>query len=48
MLPEAASYLGFIFAEAADDRAVLTALSAAHAALRFTIAPMVALQRDLA
>ena len=46
MLPEAASYLGFIFAEAADDHAVLTALTAAHAALHFTIAPMVALQRD--
>lgn len=45
-LPEAASYLGFIFAEAADDHAVLTALTAAHAALHFTIAPMVALQRD--
>ncbi len=46
MLPEAASYLGFIFAEAADDGAVLTALRSAHAALRFTIAPVVALQRN--
>lgn len=46
MLPEAASYLGFIFAEAESDREVLTALRAAHAALCFTIAPMVTLQRD--
>ena len=45
MLPEAASYLGFIFAEAADDHAVLAALSAAHAALHFTIAPMRALRQ---
>ena len=36
-LPEGASYLGFIFARAADPLAVERALRAAHAKLRFTI-----------
>jgi len=40
-LPEGASYLGFIFARAGDPRAVDRALRAAHARLRFAIAPEV-------
>ncbi len=40
-LPEGASYLGFIFARAADTRAVDRALRAAHARLAFTILPEV-------
>ena len=36
-LPEGRSYLGFIFARAADPLAVERALRAAHATLRFTI-----------
>ena len=42
-LPEGASYLGFIFARAADPHAVETALREAHAALVFEVAPMVPL-----
>jgi len=38
-LPEGASYLGFIFARAADPRAVERALRAAHRQLRFAIDP---------
>ena len=38
-LPEGASYLGFIFARAADVAAVDRALRAAHACLRFAIDP---------
>jgi ATP-grasp domain/L-amino acid ligase C-terminal domain 2/ATP-grasp N-terminal domain len=38
-LPEGASYLGFIFARAADAAAVDRALRAAHARLRFAIEP---------
>jgi hypothetical protein len=37
-LPEGASYLGFIFARAAERGQVLTALKQAHAKLRFEIA----------
>jgi biotin carboxylase len=36
-LPEGASYLGFIFARAAEPAAVVEALRAAHARLRFAI-----------
>ena len=38
-LPEGASYLGFIFARAAESRGVERALRAAHAQLRFAIDP---------
>jgi hypothetical protein len=38
-LPEGASYLGFIFARAADVVAVRGALAAAHARLTFVIDP---------
>jgi biotin carboxylase len=41
-LPEAASYLGFIFARAADPRSVVEALRQAHAELRFDIAAPIA------
>ncbi len=44
-IPDSASYLGFIFARAADDAAVLTALGAAAARLDFTIAPLLAVRR---
>ena len=40
-LPEGASYLGFIFAHAADSGAVAGALREAHARLAFTIDPEV-------
>ena len=39
-LPEGASYLGFIFARAADPATVEAAIRAAHAKLRFDIRPM--------
>ncbi|MEP6861232.1 MAG: ATP-grasp domain-containing protein [Deltaproteobacteria bacterium] len=39
-LPEGASYLGFLFAHGATPAAVEASLRAAHAALRFTIVPM--------
>ncbi len=38
-LPEGDSYLGFIFARAADSATVVTTLRAAHNALEFEIAP---------
>src|SRR5579862_2032538 len=38
-LPEGSSYLGFIFASAAEPRAVERALRAAHSQLRFAIDP---------
>jgi len=38
-LPEGASYLGFIFARAAEPDAVVRALRAAHAQLAFHVAP---------
>jgi hypothetical protein len=38
-LPEGASYLGFIFARAADPATVEAALRAAHARLHFAIKP---------
>jgi hypothetical protein len=38
-LPEGASYLGFIFARAADAADVESALRQAHARLRFAIDP---------
>ena len=41
-LPEAASYLGFIFARAADPRSVVEALRQAHAELHFDIAAPIA------
>ena len=40
-LPEGASYLGFIFAEGDDDRAVHAALRAAHTRLVFQIDPVI-------
>ncbi len=42
-LPEGASYLGFIFARAADPAAAEAALRAAHAELRFEIKPLLAM-----
>ncbi|MEO8842008.1 MAG: ATP-grasp domain-containing protein [Kofleriaceae bacterium] len=39
-LPEGASYLGFVFAHGATPATVEASLRAAHAALRFTIVPM--------
>jgi biotin carboxylase len=42
-LPEAGSYLGFIFARAASPAVVDAALRAAHARLRFTIEPSIEL-----
>jgi hypothetical protein len=43
-LPEAASYLGFIFARGADAPSVVSALTEAHARLRFEIAPPIAVR----
>lgn len=45
MLPESASYLGFIFARGGGDAEVLAALHAAHACLRFTIGPVMPMRR---
>ena len=42
-LPEGASYLGFIFAQADDPAAAEAALREAHAALRFRIDPLIPL-----
>ncbi|HEX6799808.1 MAG TPA: ATP-grasp domain-containing protein [Ktedonobacterales bacterium] len=42
-LPEGASYLGFIFARAADPATAEAALRAAHAKLRFEIKPLLAM-----
>ncbi len=42
-LPEGDSYLGFIFASGPDPATVEAALRAAHACLRFTIAPAITL-----
>lgn len=42
-LPEGASYLGFIFARATEPAAAEAAVRAAHAQLRFTIDPLLAL-----
>ena len=42
-LPEGASYLGFIFARAADPATAEAALRAAHAELRFEIKPLLAM-----
>lgn len=39
-LPEGASYLGFIFAQAPDPAQVYTALKTAHRHLRFVVAPV--------
>ncbi|MEO6775858.1 MAG: ATP-grasp domain-containing protein [Kofleriaceae bacterium] len=39
-LPEGASYLGFVFAHGTTPEAAEASLRAAHAALRFTIVPM--------
>lgn len=44
-LPEGASYLGFIFARAADPATAQAALRAAHAELRFDIRPMLTILR---
>jgi len=43
-MPEAATYLGFIFAAGTDATAVRNALTAAHACLRWSIAAMVPLR----
>jgi hypothetical protein len=43
-IPDAASYLGFIFAEGADDGVVVAALRAAHSRLRCDIAPTIAVR----
>jgi len=40
VLPEGASYLGFIFARAAEPAAAERAVRDAHACLRFTIDPL--------
>jgi hypothetical protein len=42
-LPEGESYLGFIFARGDTPRAVETALRAAHACLKFEVAPVIPL-----
>jgi hypothetical protein len=44
-LPEAGSYLGFIFAKGAAPAAAEASVRAAHRALRFEIAPEIALLR---
>jgi hypothetical protein len=44
-LPEAGSYLGFIFAKGAGPAAAEASVRAAHRALRFEIAPEIALLR---
>jgi len=44
-LPEGASYTGFIFASGEDPAFVEQALRAAHAHLRFTVAPLVSVAR---
>ena len=46
-LPEGASYLGFIFARAASPEAAEHAVRSAHACLRFTIDPLLALLGDV-
>lgn len=46
-LPEGASYLGFIFARAATPEAAEQAVRSAHACLRFTIDPLLALLGDV-
>jgi hypothetical protein len=40
VLPEGTSYLGFIFARAAEPEAAEQAVREAHARLRFTIDPL--------
>lgn len=45
-IPEAASYLGFIFAEGPDDGAVLEALRTAHGRLTCVIAPLMPLRHS--
>lgn len=45
-LPEGDSYLGFIFARAADAARVVAALRAAHAALAFDVAPTLPLVKS--
>jgi biotin carboxylase len=46
-LPEGASYLGFIFARAAAPAAAEQAVRSAHACLRFSIDPLLALLGDV-
>jgi len=46
--PEGSSYLGFIFARAAEPAAVESALRAAHACLRFTLRPRLPVEHPLA
>jgi biotin carboxylase len=46
-LPEGSSYLGFIFARAETPEAAEQAVRAAHACLRFTIDPLLALLGDV-
>ena len=45
--PEGSSYLGFLFASAGTPEEVLTALRAAHAELRFTLAPRLPVQHPM-
>ena len=45
-LPEAGSYLGFIFARAPDPATVVTALKSAHGRLRFQIAATIPLNEE--
>lgn len=47
-LPEGSSYLGFIFARAATPEAAEHAVRSAHACLRFTIDPLLALLGNVA
>ncbi len=44
VLPRASSYLGFLFAEGDTPEAVEDALRSAHAALKFTVDPMILLR----
>jgi biotin carboxylase len=44
-LPEGSSYLGFIFAHAATPEAAEQAVRSAHACLRFTIDPLIAMAK---
>ena len=46
--PEGSSYLGFIFARAAEPAAVESALRAAHACLKFTLRPRLPVEHPMA
>jgi hypothetical protein len=45
--PEGSSYLGFLFARAVTPEEVVRALRAAHAELRFTLAPRLPVQHPM-